>query len=93
MLGIKVTVKKTGKTGSCVSPGVVLAQLGSQEVIHWNWGVHYNFKRGISMRLILVAPLHPGHLAVEEGAGEMLSLPLLPPLLPVSGLPWLKTPL
>ena len=35
--------------------------------------------------------LHPGHLAVDEGAGEMLSLPLLPRLLPVSGLPWLKT--
>ena len=35
--------------------------------------------------------LHPGHLAVDEGAGETLSLPLLPPLLPVSGLPWLKT--
>ena len=34
-----------------------------------------------------------GYLAVDDGAGEMLSLPLLPPLLPVSGLPWLKTPL
>ena len=74
---------------------MVLAQLGSQEVIHWKIK-KFNFQKESLEHIFLNIPsrmgrLHLGHLAVDEGAGETLSLPLLPPLLPVSGLPWLKT--
>ena len=68
---------------------MVLAQLGSQEVIHWKIKKFHFQKESLENIFLNIPSL--GHLAVDEGAGETLSLPLLPPLLPVSGLPWLKT--